>query len=72
MVRRSYPGLLDPRARIDALRPYRNELIEIAGFYRPGGAEYMQLMRAVAALDDCCLTLFNDRSHFHEKGRPIR
>ena len=65
MVKRNYPGWLEPKKKFDEFEPYRNRLIGCAIAYRPGGAEYMALFRAVAALDDAAAVVLNDRAYFH-------
>lgn len=67
MVRTRYPGWLNPKEKFDALAPYRRALLDTAMAYRPGGAEYMALHRAVHALDDAAHVVLNDRSYFHLK-----
>lgn len=65
MVQRKYPGYLDPKAEFDKFQPYRAALITCALAYRPGGAEYMALYRAVAALDEAAAVILGDRTYFH-------
>ena len=69
MVARRYYGLSDPQPHFEALRPAREALIRMSSEYRPGGAEYMALVRVVQALDEACGALMNRPAYFHT-GMP--
>jgi len=65
MVKRSYPGLVNPPEHFERLRPFREALIRMGGQYRPGGAEYMALHRTVQALDEAAGAVMNRPGYFH-------
>jgi hypothetical protein len=64
MVARSYLGLLAPEQDFERLRTYRDQLLTMAQAYRPGGAEYMALSRAVMALDEAAGIVMNKPSFY--------
>jgi hypothetical protein len=51
MVKVRYLGVDDPRATFDALRPYRERLIQLQGKCRPFHADFLILQAAQKALD---------------------
>ena len=65
MVRRNYTGLSNPQEHFERLRPYRDTLLHMIRAYRPGGAEYMALHRAVSALDDAAGAVMDKPAYFH-------
>lgn len=64
MVARSYHGLTAPDEEFERLRAYRDHLLRMAQAYRPGGAEYMALSRAVMALDEAAGVVMNRPGFF--------
>lgn len=67
MVARSYLGLLAPEQDFERLRAYRDQLLTMAQAYRPGGAEYMALSRAVMALDEAAGIVMNKPSFYQSR-----
>lgn len=51
MVQVRYLGLVDPKVAFDALRPFRNRLVEMQNRHRPFGPDYLILSAVVKALD---------------------
>ena len=67
MVARSYLGLLAPEQDFERLRAYRDQLLTMAQAYRPGGAEYMALSRAVMALDEAAGIVMNKPGFYQSR-----
>ncbi len=64
------PG--DIKARLTALKPYRDELCRLMPHYRFSSAEYRRLTEATSALDDVCELLAGRRDLLHIQITPSR
>ena len=68
MVRVRYVGLSDPKAAFDALRAYRQQLIEMQMRYRPFSPDYLVLHEAQKALDRAAEHLTRDPRFYALRG----
>jgi hypothetical protein len=77
MVRVRYAGVSDPKAAFEAMRPYRERLIDMMGRCRPFHADFLILYAAQKALDAAAhyftgepdfFTLRPDQSRYGEKS----
>jgi hypothetical protein len=72
MVRRNYIGLINPAQRVLALRPAREDLIDMSRAYSPTSVEYHAIGEAIEAIDKLALVLANQPdlflSRLHKAG----
>ena len=57
MVRRNYIGLINPALRLLALKPARDDLIEMSRAYAPTSVEYLAIGDAIQSIDKLALVL---------------
>ena len=67
MVRMRYPGIHDPRAAFEALKPFRQAILELEMRCRPFGPDYLVLMAAKDALDTAAYHFTRDPNFFAAK-----
>ena len=72
MVKVNYVAPHDIRARLLALKPYRDALCGLMRHYRFSSAEYRRLSDATAALDDVAALLAGERTLLHIQLEPSR
>ena len=72
MVRRSYLGLINPTQRLLALRPAREDLIDMSRAYAPTSVEYRAIGDAIESIDKLASVLANQPdlflSRLHKAG----
>ena len=72
MVKVNYVPPADVRARLLALKPFRDELCQLAAHYRFSSPEYRRLAEAKAALDEVAAALVGERTLLHIQLEPSR
>jgi hypothetical protein len=67
MVRRNYPGMTDPVATLEELKPLVNQLINMRSRCKPFGRDYHAVCIALEAIDTMAYH-FTRRPHFYAVG----
>lgn len=70
MVQVHYPGVTAPQAAFAALKPFRNQIMEMVKRVRPGGADYLVLQVLLGALDTAAYHFTREPDFFAIKLQP--
>ena len=70
MVRMSYPGITNPKAAFERLRPFRQELLRMKDQVRPFGSDYLILEALDKALTTAAYHFTREADFF--SGKPPR